>query len=261
MPGDCILAQFGYVVEELKHSLSVLDRITLSNEGSVLDARTFPQSALLEIASCISELRRIHILVLETRIEFVDPVFVRRIMKRAPRVMVDILTGFETLDSRIRDEILGKKEPLGVFLNGLDKVKQLRSALTCFVLYKPDPVMTDEEAFVEAEKSIDFLGRECEKRSIPLTIRLNPMYMAKGSQWARRARSIPTYQPPRLTDVMRLAEKKVEEGMSVYIGLSTEGLNAHGGSYVCREDYSQKLIKPIKLFNDGKILHFDWERI
>ena len=109
MPGDCILAQFGYVVEELKHSLSVLDRITLSNEGSVLDARTFPQSALLEIASCISELRRIHILVLETRIEFVDPVFVRRIMKRAPRVMVDILTGFETLDSRIRDEILGKK--------------------------------------------------------------------------------------------------------------------------------------------------------
>ena len=43
-----------------------------------------------------------------------------------------------------------------------------------------------------------------------------------------------------------------------YIGLSTEGLNKNRGEFYLREDYSPKLIKPIKLFNDKKIVQFDW---
>jgi len=261
IPAEDILAQFEYIVEELKHSLSILDRITLSNEGSVLDLDTFPKPALLTLASCISELRRIRTLVLETRIEFVDPILLSQISHLAPRATIDILVGFETLDNRIRDDILGMSEPINVFLDGLDRVSQSGSTLTCYVICKPDPAFTDEEAFLEAERSIDFLRYQCAQRRIPLTIRLNPMYMTKGSLWAEHAKSISAYQPPRLTDVMRLAEKKVNEGMSVYIGLSTEGLDEPGGSYRCREDYAYKLIKPIKLFNDKRISRFDWERL
>lgn len=111
--------------------------------------------------------------------------------------------------------------------------------------------MTDNEAFWEAESSVDFLSRECGKRKIPLTIRLNPMYAAVGTKWAERAQKTSKYQPPRLTDVMRLADKKAHEGMVIYIGLSNEGLNEKWGSYLSREDYSNALIKPIKLFNSG----------
>jgi hypothetical protein len=115
--------------------------------------------------------------------------------------------------------------------------------------------MDDCEAFDEADRTIDYLANQCMKRDLDLTIRLNPMYAAKGSRWARIAHQSSKYQPPRLSDVMRLAEKKTHEGIRVYIGLSTEGLD-DGSNYSSREDYSPSMIREIKLFNDGKITKF-----
>lgn len=254
-----IVAQIEYVLYQLKHSLSIIDRITISNEGSVLDSSTFPIEALLSIAKCVHQIRRARRLILETRIEFVDRGMVLEIQRSAPRVTVDILTGFETLDANIRDGILFKQESLDTFTAGLDKIAETQCDLTCYVLYKPSPVMSDDEAFVEAELSIDYLVRECHGRKIPLTIRLNPMYIAKGSRWADLARQTPSYKPPRLTDVMRLAEKKTHEGVRVYIGLSNEGLGGPLGTYAQREDYSPSLIKQVILFNDAKTKRFKWD--
>src|SRR5689334_7871628 len=84
IPEDDIVAQFEYVMGEMKHSLSILNRLTFSNEGSVLDGDTFPQDALLTIARCVHELRLIRTLVLETRLEFVEPAFLSRIVAAAP---------------------------------------------------------------------------------------------------------------------------------------------------------------------------------
>lgn len=259
--GEDILAQFEYVLNEMKHALSVIDRLTLSNEGSVLDADTLPTETLLMIAKGINEIRNIRKLVLETRLEFVDPIIIQQIREVAPRVKVDILTGFETYNSYIRDKLLFKRESIEAFLTGLDRIAEVKAELTSYVLFKSSPTMTDDDAYTEAEETIDFLANQCLIRKIPLTIRLNPMYLAKGSVWAKRAHDTPDYKPPRLTDIMRLAEKKVQKGLRVYIGLSTEGLDEDRGNYTSREDYSPGLIGPIKLFNDGKISSFDWEDI
>lgn len=257
IPTKDILMQFEYVMREMKHSLSVLDRVTFSNEGSILDTSTFPSDALITIASCIKELRVVKRLYLETRVEFIDPIVINQIKNIAPNVVVGIITGFETIDSYIRDKILCKNEPLDTFLYGLDRIAETRSELTAYVLFKPSPMMSDEEAFIEAEKSIDYLIEQCSTRSIAITIRLNPMYAASGSKWARIAHKNRAYKPPRLTDVMKLAEKKAREGVSVYIGLSYEGINEPDGIYTGREDYSPRLIKPIKLFNDRKLFSFN----
>lgn len=257
VPTEDILAQFEYVIDEVKHAVSTLDRVTLSNEGSVLDEATFPADALLTIASCVNEFRRVRRLVLETRLEFAKEVSILAIKNVAGRATVDILTGFETLDTEIRDRILGKREPLSVFLAGLDQIASAGADLTAYVLFKPSPCMTDEEAKVECERSIDFLAEECDRRRIGLTIRLNPMYRAAGSKWAQMAESSETYRPPRLTDVMDVAAKKSAQGISIYIGLSTEGLDEDGGTYASREDYSAAMVRPIKLFNDAKIASFE----
>lgn len=258
IPGDNILAQFKYVISEMKHSLSVMDRITFSNDGSILDPDTFPTETLLIIIECIRELRRVKTLVLETGIEFVDAKTISRIHEAVPKLELNILAGFETHDPIIRDRILGKKISLQDFENGLDMIAESGSTFSSYILFKPSPLMTDSEAFVEAEKSIDYIVAQCKCRNIHINcIRINPMYAAQGSPWTKRARTISTYQPPRLTDVMRLAEKKAKKDLRIYIGLSTEGLDEPGSSYMSREDYSDKLIKPIKLFNDGKILSFD----
>ncbi len=255
--GEDILAQFEYVINEMKNSLSVLDKLTLANEGSVLDVDTFPTKALLTIARCVHELRLVRRLVLETRLEFVNPSVIKKIQKEAPKAIIDILTGFETRDPYIRDNVLCKDEHLDIFLSGLDKVAQSGAELTSYILFKPAQTMTDKEAFVEAETSITYLANQCRTRNIPLTIRLNPMYAAAGSRWAKIANETSDYQPPQLTDVMKLAAKKKLEGLKVYIGLSSEDLDEPWGSYIAREDYSRSLIKPIKLFNDGKISSFD----
>jgi hypothetical protein len=256
---DDILSQFMYVLEEVKHSLSVFDRITLSNEGSVLDADTFPTDALLRIAKCIHELRRVRTFVLETRLEFLDGKIIEQIYQLAPRLKINILTGFETYNPEIRDKVLFKRESLEKFEEGLDKVAANHLDLTAYVLYKPSQTMTDDDAFIEANKSINYLDEQCKHRNISLSIRLNPMYAAIGSRWAKIAQHTSNYCPPRLTDVMKLAEIKKQEGIKIYIGLSTEGLD-NGSNYDVREDYSPVFIRQVKLFNDGKITKFNWGR-
>lgn len=255
IPGREIVSQFSYVVRELKHSLSVMDRVTFSNEGSVLDPDTFPTEAMLEIAEGVGEMRRVRTMVLETRLEFVDTAVLNRIREAAPRVSLNILTGFETHDPYIRDKVLYKREPLEIFERGLDRVAEAGAQLTAYVLYKPHWDMSDEEAVAEAEASIDYLAEQAKARGLSLSVRLNPMYAADGSKWARRAHVSPDYQPPRLTDVMRVAEKKRQQGVNIYIGMSTEGLD-DGSNYMAREDYSPALIKPVVLFNSGKINSF-----
>jgi hypothetical protein len=54
---------------------------------------------------------------------------------------------------------------------------------------------------------------------------------------------------------MRVAEKKRQEGVKIYIGMSTEGLD-DGSNYMAREDYTKLLVKPVLLFNSGKINSF-----
>lgn len=251
IPTNSILAQFEYVANELKHSLSVINRITLSNEGSVLDTETFPHDALVTIAECTTELRNVRILVFETRMEFVTSEYICALKNANPRAQIDILTGFETVDSYIRDEILGKREPIESFLHGLDELAQTSTSLTAYVLFKPSPYMTDDDAKIEAEKSIDFLLQACNERQIPLIIRLNPMYAAENTVWAKRAFSYNGYLPPRLSDVLEVAECNRARGVQVYIGLSTEGLEDPHGTYRSRDDFSIELLKQAINLNKG----------
>jgi hypothetical protein len=258
-----ILQQFRYIVDELKHALSVIERVTLSNEGSVLDAETLGPVALEEIVKAVGRMRRVRRIELETRLEFVQPDRLRRLGALAPRARLGILTGFETRDERIRDRVLKKGEPLKVFCSGLDQVAEAGASLTAYVLFKPDSRMTDEQACEEAAASIRYLDEQCRARGLPLSLRLNPMYSAEGSRWAREAAALPGrgHLPPRLTDVMRVAEKESKPDLPIYIGLSTEGLAGNSGSYTARDDYGPHLIRYVKLFNDGRIDRFPWQEI
>lgn len=254
---EAIAAQFEFAVNEVKHALSIIDRVTLSNEGSVFDSTTFPQELLLEIAEALNECRRVRSVVLETRLEFVEERRVRAIQERLSRASVNILTGFETLDQEIRDNVLHKNEPLKVFLKGLDRLGSVGADLTAYILYKPDPSMTDRAAYDEALRSVEFLANECAIRDIALSLRLNPMYVAKGSPWAKRVERMAEYLPPRLTDCMKLAEEITHTGLPVYIGLSTEGLGEEKDTYMAREDYDPQLIKAVKTFNDHQVFLLD----
>jgi archaeosine synthase beta-subunit len=66
-----VVAQFLHVARACRHALSIVGRVTLSNEGSVLDGATLGPDALNTIVSSIGRMRRVRRIDLETRLEFV----------------------------------------------------------------------------------------------------------------------------------------------------------------------------------------------
>jgi archaeosine synthase beta-subunit len=246
-----ICEQFRHVLHELKHSLSTLNRITLSNEGSILDTSTLPPEALHEIILAINQLKSVRTVVIETRMEFVTRERLSSLRTTLRRARVDILTGFETKNQRIRDAVLMKRESLSVFLEGLDAVAEMRADVTAYVLFKPDFQMTESEAVEEAHATISYLSSECARRGVALTIRINPMYKASGSMWSQKAETFNNYAPPRLSDVLFVAEHWRRNGVRIYLGLSTESLDAKAGTYREREDFNPKLLYRAKCFNEA----------
>ena len=262
IPATNIETQYAHVIREVRHALSILTKVTISNDGSVLDTETFPEEALLRIARAIREIRTVTTVAVETRLEFATPHLLKALRSQLGKhIKLDVLTGFETADPAIRDEVLLKKEPLEEFLHGLDCITAAEASLTAYVLFKPSPDMTDDEAYDEAKRSIVYLASECKKRCIDLSIRLNPMYAAMQSRWARQAATIDGYLPPRLTDCMHLAETVAKEGTPVYLGLSTEGLSDDRYTYKAREDYYPGLTRYALMFNERLIDSFPWEEI
>lgn len=244
-------SQFLNVMRQMRNSLDVLDRLTLSCDSSMLDPAAFSQEGLQSLVKAAGRIRHLKRLVVETRLIFATDEVLCRIRELAPRLSLNILTGFETLDGTIRDRILNKGERVEDFLKGLDRLAAHGCELTAYVLFKPSPYMSDEEAMNEARASADFLVSECSARGIPLTLRINAMYAAIGTEWADMARHADGYQPPRLQDVIDLAGSLRSRGVAVYIGASSEGLGEDWGRHETREGYSVRLADYVNRFNES----------
>jgi archaeosine synthase beta-subunit len=78
------------------------------------------------------------------------------------------------------------------------------------------------------------------------------MYVAKGTAWARRINTIENYQPPRLSDVISLAEKKRAESLPVYLGLTSEGLSDQRNTYRGSEDFTTTQLKQAIIMNGDR---------
>lgn len=243
-----LIEQFAYVIGEIRHTLSVLDRITLSNNGSILDFDSVCKDELLYILNSIAQIKNISSVVIETDLRFVNETVLYEIKNILPNIRLNILTGFETLDNRILTEVLGKYRQQVEFENKLSILSMYGCELTAYILYKPDQFMNDEMAYNEALKSINYLDKVCKERNLPLVIRINPMFAAKGTRWAEIAKNTEQYSPPKISDIYRLS-MEVQKRIPVYIGLSLEEKNEIWGSYRIHKDATKELLLEIIKFN------------
>lgn len=244
--------QFAYVIKEMRHSLSVLDRITLSNNGSILNTKTVPMEDLILILSSINQIRNISKVVIETDLKYVNKENISQIKNALCGMKVNILTGFETFDEKIMLHTLGKYRNNIEFEKKLDLLATENCEITTYILYKPDQFMDDKMAYDEALISISYLENQCDKRGIPLTIRINPMFAAKGTPWADIARNCSQYTPPKLSDIFSLA-KEIPKHIPVYIGLSLEGKSESWGTYRMQSDMTKELLLDVIHFNTNGI--------
>lgn len=251
-----IVRQFVHSIEAVRHSLGVIEHVTLSNDGSVLDDLTFPRDALDAILLAIVEIRPVRIIEIESRLEFASNEYLSRLSRLAPNVRFSILTGFETVNSAIRSTLLGKQFSLRAFERALDRLSVARVGLTAYVLYKPDPSMSEAAAIEEAGATVDYLESECRQRGVSLKIRLNPMYGADRSKWLHRAKDngiAPEEAAPDLRNVLMVARDVLSRGLPIHIGLSDEGLASNGWSYRSRLDYSVETLRDAIKFNYGQV--------
>jgi radical SAM enzyme (TIGR01210 family) len=230
---------------------NTIDKIILSNNGSMLDEATFSTTALVYLFSKINE----HVpgastVTLETRPEYVDWAELEvldRVLKEADTpTQLEIGVGFEAFDDHIRNDVFRKGLSFEAVERMVKDVATYGYHLKFYFMQKPVPGMTDEEAVEDVHKAIDFLSGLAAKSGVSINMHLNPTYAASGTALAD-AHARGEYDPPKLRDVARAVAYARDKTLSVYIGLYDEGLAVPGGSFVRPGD--EPVVQLLEEFN------------
>jgi radical SAM enzyme (TIGR01210 family) len=208
------------------------------------------------IANLNLHLPNLNILAMETRPEFVDMAeleFIHRALQEgATPTILEIVIGFEAFDDSIRNTYFHKGLSLETFEDLVKKLAKYNYRLKCYFMLKPVPGITDKQACEDIHQAIDYLNNIQKKYNIIINMHINPTYVAKGTaiedEFIRG-----NYTPPNLFHLAQAAKYARNKGISIYLGLSDEGLAAEGGSFLKLGE--EGIINKLEEFN--KTANFD----
>lgn len=253
IPFGSLMAQIDYVLDrpDVVQRHKEIRKVIVSNNGSVLDEKTFSSTALIYLMAKLNlHLPNMSVLTLETRPEYTDPeeleFLARALAEGDTPTSLEFAIGFEAFDDHIRNDIFDK----GLKLEGFERFAKLLSPygyrLKCYFMQKPVPGMTDEEAVKDIQAAIDYLAAIGKKYDLSINMHLNPTYAATGTPLADSF-GRGEFVPPKLADVARAAAHGSGKGLSIFVGLSDEGLAVEGGSF--RRAGDEELAGVLEEFN------------
>ena len=226
-------------------------KVIVSNNGSVLDEVTFSSTALMYLLAQLNlNLPNLAVVSIETRPEYVDRAeleFIARTLAEGDTpTRLEIAIGFEAFDDHIRNDIFDK----GMTLKTFERLVRLTAPygyhLKCYFMQKPIPGMTDAEAIDDIRNAIDYLSGIAEKHNLSINMHLNPTFVAGGTILEEAFRK-GEYSPPLLRDVAEAARHARGKSLSVFIGLSDEGMAVEGGSF--RREGDEVIAEKLERFN------------
>jgi radical SAM enzyme (TIGR01210 family) len=243
---DALLAE-----PEVQQRRETLHKVIVSNNGSVLDEATFSSTALIYLVAQLNlHLPQLSVLSLETRAEYVDAAelefLARALAEGEISTQLELAVGFEVFDDHLRN---------GVFRKGLERARfeslcallgRFGIRLKCYFMLKPVPGMSDEAAVEDIRQAIDYLSTQSQQHELVINLHLNPTYAAFGTALERHFHA-GDYAPPRLRDVARAALHAQGKSLTVFLGLSDEGLATPGGSFV--RPGEEALMSDLESFN------------
>ena len=255
-----IIAQIDHVfaIPEVLSRRTEIRKIIVSNNGSVLDQATFSSTALIYLMAQINlTFPYLKTLSMETRPEYVDLAeleFLGRALAEGDTpTVLELAIGFEAYDDRIRNEVFQKGITLDKFEAFIASIAPYSYTAKCYVMQKPVPDMTDEEAVADVARTIDYFSRIAREYAVRISMHLNPTYAAHGTPLATHFGN-GTYTPPYLIDVARATVLAGGKDLSVFIGLYDEGLAVKGGSFL--RDGDEPFVAQLEEFN--RIQDFDF---
>ncbi|MCI5142261.1 MAG: hypothetical protein D3909_11200 [Candidatus Electrothrix sp. ATG1] len=251
---------FDYIIKQIDHLFSLpeiverydaINKMIVSNNGSVLDEQTFSSTALMYLmAQANIHLRSLKVLALESRPEYVDTAeleFLARALHEGEIATdLELCIGFEAFDEHIRNTVFDKGLSLNAFEDFVKKITPYGYHLKCYFMLKPVPGMSDSEAVEDIKQAIDYLDTISTNYGITLNMHLNPTYAAYGTLLGK-AFVQGEYLPPTLHDLALAASHAQGKKISVFLGLSDEGLAEPGGSFIREGD--EALLERLEEFN------------
>ena len=256
-----IMRQIEYVFshEDVVPRLDEISKLIISNQGSILDERTFDQLALMYLVS-VAEDKCPHLasMCLETRICYVDNAEIALLGHAMAggdsMTVLELGIGVEAFDDVVRNGVLRKNMHLVDHKNSLERLAErlsdfdeLRFRIKVYFLQKPTEDMTDEEAVQDVKQCIDFLSELIGEHSVDINLHLNPTFAAIDTPLERELKA-GRFTPPRLTDVTRAVMHADGSGVSVYVGLDDEGLATEGDSFL--RPGNERMVEILQAFNE-----------
>lgn len=248
-----IIAQVDYIFNshEVLQKRSDIQKLIVSNNGSILDEATFSSTALMYLMAMVNlNLPNLAVLTLETRPEYVDieelEFLSRTLAEGDTPTALELGIGFESFDEKIRNEIFNKGLSLDVFEKFIEKIAPYKYRVKCYFMQKPVPDFSDEAALTDVKDAIDYLDSIAAKYEVAINMHLNPTYAAYGTE-LETSFLAGIFAPPKLQDVAKAVYHGRTKKLSIFVGLYDEGLAVEGGSFIRSGD--GPLIDALEIFN------------
>ncbi len=253
VPFNALMQQVDHLMADpqIRQRAEEIRKVIISNNGSVLDEDTFSSTALMYLIARLNlHMPRLKVLTMETRPEYVDieelEFIARALAEGETRTRLELAIGFEAFDEHIRNDVFDKGLTLTVFETLVERVAPYGFHLKCYFMQKPVPDMSDADAVEDIRQAVAYLGRISRQHQVTINMHLNPTYVATGTA-LETAFQDGRFTPPHLKDVARAALSAKDENISIFIGLSDEGLAVPGGSFLTPE--TEQFIDPLERFN------------
>lgn len=245
---DDVKTQLDRALEFVGPDAAAIRQVSLGNEGSILDDRTFPQEQLDYVLRSCTGLPAVEDVVLETRGEFVTERVLDGLLEWTAPGRLTLKIGLESADTDIRERVLRKRMDLGHFESVVRLLGRKGVGLASYVLIKADPGHSDEAGRADAIATCEYLKALCRESGTRLTLRVNTMYRAANSAWATWAEQ-QGWTPPSIFDLAEVMRAVLDDDVPVYAGLSEEGLATPDGHYEVRDDFRQWALTALERYN------------
>lgn len=237
---------------DVKDKLSRITKVIVSNNGSVLDQKTFSTMSLMYLLIKLNRhIPNMKVLSIETRPEYVEEVelemLARAMAEGDQKPQLELAVGMEAFDDHIRNDVFRKGLDLKKLETLIAMMDKHGFRLKVYLMQKPVPDMTNEAAIEDLRLAIEYFGMLKERHpKVEINLHINPTYVARGTP-LESAFKRGEYSPPLLTDVARAVLYSEDVPISVYIGINDEGLAVPGGSFIREGD--EKVLELLNRFN------------
>jgi len=206
-------------------------KVSIYTAASTLDQVCLPTRSLMYLLLKLSDLPLLRRVSLETRPEYVEDWELKAIgAVLGEGVELEVGIGYETHDEHLRNKVLGKGLSVKTLHRLMVKLQANKASLKAYLMLKPHHSLSEEQGISEAIDGLDELGGLGAEYEVPVSIHLNPTYIAEGCALTSELLAN-AYQPPELTSIIDVVAAAAARSLPIYVGLDDEGMAVSGGTF------------------------------